>query len=160
VYSGSPSLGYESLLTRAVRISQITGCGEPAANNAGLSGSFKDGARNGEGIVAEWLTNGQVLVIFFTYDLDGNQYWVLGVAPPDGKSVTMEALYPSAWSRWGSQFNPDEVELSTWGDFTLTWTSCNELTFAYHSDLPGFGSATRNYTRITNLAGTSCPTFP
>ncbi len=71
VYSGSPSLGYESLLTRAVRISQITGCGELAANNAGLSGSFKDAARNGEGIVVEWLTNGQVLVIFFTYDLDG-----------------------------------------------------------------------------------------
>ena len=160
VFSGSPALGYESLLTRAARISQITGCGEPAANNAGLSGSFKDLARNGEGIVVEWLTNGQVLVIFFTYDLDGNQYWVLGVAPPDGKSVTMEALYPSAWSRWGSQFDPDEVELSTWGDFTLTWTSCNELTFAYHSDLPGFGSATRNYTRITNLAGTSCPAFP
>jgi hypothetical protein len=160
VYSGSHALGYESLRSRTVRLGQITGCGEPETVNSGLSGSFYNAARNGEGIVVEWLTNGQVVIVFFTYDLEGNQFWAVGVAPPNGKSVTMEVLYPSSGSRWGSQFNPDEVELGNWGTFTLNWVNCNEVTFEYDSVLPGFGSAVRNYTRISTLAGTNCPTFP
>jgi hypothetical protein len=160
VYSGSPALGYESLLTRASRLGQITGCGELAANNAGLSGSYYDPARSGEGVVVEWLTNGQVLVVFFTYDLEGKQLWLFGIAPPAGKSVTMEALYPSSSTRWGSEFDPDEVDLDSWGTFTLTWANCDQLTFEYESVLPGFGSAARNYQRLSKLAGTSCPAFP
>lgn len=160
VYSGSPALGYESLLTRASRLGQITGCGEPPANNAGLSGSYYDPARSGEGVVVEWLTNGQVLVVFFTYDLEGKQLWLFGIAPPAGKSVTMEALYPSSSTRWGSEFDPDEVDLDSWGTFTLTWANCDQLTFEYESVLPGFGSAARNYQRLSKLAGTSCPAFP
>ena len=116
--------------------------------------------RSGEGVVVEWLTNGQVLVVFFTYDLEGKQLGLFGIAPPAVKSVTMEALYPSSSTRWGSEFDPDEVDLDSWGTFTLTWANCDQLTFEYESVLPGFGSAARNYQRLSKLAGTSCPAFP
>ncbi|MCU0962913.1 MAG: VCBS repeat-containing protein [Pirellulaceae bacterium] len=161
VYSGEPALGYEELRSRAKRLSHITGCGgQPASANAGLSGSYYDPARNGEGLVVEWLTSGEVLVVFFTYDPEGDQFWMLGIDAPTGKGVTMEALYPATSTSWGSAFDAEEVELETWGTFKLTWTSCDALTFEYVSALPGFGSAVRNYTRLTRLAGTSCPVFP
>lgn len=159
-YTGEPKVGYEGLVTRALRLSNITGCGPETPHvNAGLSGSYFDPARDGEGIVVEWLTSNEVLVIFFTYDLVGDQFWVLGIGEPDGKSVVMDALYPATATRWGSNFKAEDINVVTWGTFTLNWTDCDSVTFAYDSEIPGFGSAQRNYSRISTLAGTHCPTF-
>ena len=159
-YTGEPDIGYEGLITRALRLSNITGCGPEVPHvNAGLSGSYFDPARAGEGIVVEWLASNEVLVIFFTYDLVGDQFWVLGIDAPDGKSVTMDALYPATVTQWGRNFEAEDINVVNWGTFTLTWTDCNTVTFAYDSDIPGFGSAQRNYTRISTLAETDCPTF-
>lgn len=160
VFSGEMEIAYEPLLTRASRISQITGCDYTPTANAGLSGSFYDPARNGEGLVIQWLDNGQVLIIMFTYDLDGKQFWTFGIGTPDGKSVTIDALYASGTTAWGSQFNPEDVVLSPWGTIILTWTACDAVTFDYDSVVAGFGSATRQYTRISNLASTACPAYP
>jgi len=160
-YTGDEDLGFEGLVTRATRLANIMGCGNLTPDpNAGLSGSFYDPARNGEGVIVEWLSNGDVLVVFFTYDADGNQFWLFGQAAANGKTVTMNVVYPSEFTSWGRGFNPDDVALDTWGTFTLTWTDCNTLTFQYNSSVEGFGSGTRNYVRLSTLAGTSCPAFP
>ena len=164
-YSGLPvpgdvEPGFEGLISKAQRLSNIVGCGAQAPQeNAGLSGSFYDPQRNGEGIIVEWLTDGRVLVIFFTFDLDGEQLWIFGTDNPDGDSVTLQALYPTTYTPWGREFDPDEITISPWGTFTITWIDCNTVTFEYDSTVPGFGSATRNYTRLSSLAGTECPDF-
>jgi len=160
-YTGDAGLGYEGLVSRATRLAHITGCGNETPDpNAGLSGSFYDPARNGEGLIVEWLTNGDVLVVFFTFDMQGNQLWLFGQAAANGKSVTMSAVYPTGFTPWGRNYDPDEVSLDAWGTFTLNWTGCNTLSFQYTSDVAGFGSAMRNYTRLSKLAGTNCPSFP
>lgn len=159
-YSGDFEVGYEGLITRATRLSNITGCGsESPSPKAGLSGSYFDPARDGEGIIVEWLTSGEVLVVFFTYDQDGNQMWLIGIGQPAGNTVTMDALYASTYTSWGSGFDPGEVTISNWGSFTLTWSQCNAVSFQYNSTVPGFGSATRNYTRLSKLQNTDCPAF-
>lgn len=159
-FSGNRDIGYEALVTRAERLSDVLGCGELTPHpNAGLSGSYYLPARNGEGIVVQWLPNGQVLVIFFTYDLNGDQQWVTGIGTSDGFSVTIDALYPSSSTSWGSDFDPDEVVLSPWGTFELTWTECGGVQFSYNSTVPGYGSATRDYIRLSNLWEASCPEF-
>ena len=66
-------------------------CGGSPAPNAGLSGSFYDPGRNGEGLVIEWLPDGKVLAIFFTYDLAGDQMWIFGTGQPEGRSVPVTA---------------------------------------------------------------------
>ncbi len=160
-YTGDVGLGYEGLISRGTRLAHITGCGgETPDPNAGLSGSFYDPARNGEGLIVEWLSNGDILAVFFTYDTEGNQFWLFGQATPNGKSVTMNAVYPSAFTPWGRNFNPNDVVLDNWGTFTLNWTDCNTMSFQYSSTVGTFGSATRNYTRLSKLAGTTCPDFP
>ena len=98
-------------------------------------------------------------MIFFTYDLNNNQQWVLGIGTSDGTSVTMDALYPSTSTRWGSDFDPDEIMLSPWGTFELTWTECGGVTFTYNSTVSGYGSATREYIRLSNLWEATCPSF-
>ena len=134
-YSGEPGLAYEGLITKATRLSNITGCGaETPSAKAGLSGSYFEPARDGEGIIVEWLTSGDVLVVFFTYDQNGNQLWLLGIGTPNGNTVTMDALYASAYTPWGRNFNAADVSIDTWGTFTLTWTACNSVTFEYASN--------------------------
>lgn len=158
-FSGDEALGYHPLITRAERITHIAGCGmktTPHAN-AGLSGSFFDADRNGEGLIVQWLPDGTVLAIMFTFAPNGEQMWITGTGMASGNSVTIEAVYPTGFTSWGSGFDAEEVQLSPWGKFTLTWTSCSSLTFEYDSDLPAYGSATRNYSRLTSLAGLGCP---
>lgn len=109
--------------------------------------------------MAQWLNSSQVLAIMFTYDLDGNQMWVIGIGDFDGVGVTMEVLYPEESTAWGGGFDPAEVKLVTWGTFTLTWEDCNTQSVRYAAVIPGFGSATRDYKRLSRLAGTQCPDF-
>lgn len=158
-YSGNSLLGYDPLITKAERVSDIAGCdGRTTPHpNAGLSGSFYDPARNGEGLIVEWLPDGRVLAIMFTFDPNGQQMWMFGVAQSNGQSVTMEVFYPTGFTRWGAAFNSGDVVLESWGTFVLSWSDCNNLVFEYVSDLPGYGTATRNYQRITNLKGLDCP---
>ena len=155
-------LDYEGLITRASRLGHITGCGsQTPSDSAGLSGSYFDPARNGEGVIVQWLTSGQVLVVFFTFDQNDNQLWVLGIGTPDedGKSVTMEALYATTYSPWGRNYNPMDVTLSPWGSFTLTWTECGGVRFDYDGSAAGYGTGGHDYSRLSTIAGTSCPSF-
>jgi hypothetical protein len=159
-YSGNREQGYEPLITRAERISNIAGCeggAEAPVENAGLSGSFFDPARNGEGLIVEWLTDGRVLAIFFTYGVNGGQMWLFGAGQPEGRSVTMDALYPTSHTAWGEAFDPDDVELSHWGKLSLDYSDCDHLTFSYQSAVEGYGSAVREYTRLSTLEGLDCP---
>jgi hypothetical protein len=107
----------------------------------------------------QWLPDGSVLAIMFTYDTNGDQMWIFGVGQSDGKTVTIDAVYPTGFTSWGGEFDPDEVVLSPWGTFTLTWTDCSTLTFEYASNIDGYGNATRNYSRLTSLNGLTCPDF-
>lgn len=159
-FSGNKDIGLEALISRAGRLSNILGCGSITPHpNAGLSGSYFLPARDGEGIVVQWLPNGQVLVIFFTYDLNNNQQWVLGIGQSNGTSVTMDAVYASSNTEWGSEYDPDDVVLSPWGTFELIWTQCGGVQFIYNSTVPGYGSATREYIRLSSLWEATCPDF-
>jgi hypothetical protein len=159
-YSGNRDQGYAPLITRAERISNIAGCEggtEAPVANAGLSGSFYDPARNGEGLIVEWLTDGLVLAIFFTYGVDGGQMWLFGAGQPEGRSVTIDAYYPTSYTSWGEAFDPEDVGLSPWGSLSLDYTDCDHLTFGYQSAVEGYGSAVREYTRLSRLKGLDCP---
>jgi len=158
-YSGNEDLGYEGLLSRAKRLTSITGCSTTPTANAGLSGSFYDPARNGEGLIVEWMSNGDVVAIFFTYDQNGDQFWTFGVGTPSGKSVTINAVYPAASTVWGRDFKAGDVDLQPWGTFDLTWTACNDMKFDYSSTVSGYGSGSLNYKRVSSMQGTSCPQF-
>lgn len=160
VYTGSPDLAYEPLITGAERITHVAGCGpETPHENAGLSGSWYDPGRNGEGLVVQWLPDGSVLAIMFTYDTNGDQMWIFGVGQSDGKTVSIDTVYPTGFTSWGGEFDAEEVVLSPWGTFTLTWMGCNTLAFDYASNIEGYGNATRNYSRLTSLSSLTCPDF-
>jgi hypothetical protein len=151
---GSP---FQDLLASAMRLSTIVGCSGPPASVSGRSGSFFDPARDGEGIFVQWLDTGQVVVIWYTYDPEGNQFWTIsGETTINGNSVTASMLYPAGSTSFGSGFNPAEVDIQPWGTLTLTYSGCNQVRLDYESTVSGFGSGGLDYVRLTSLSGTSC----
>jgi len=49
------------------------------------------------------------------------------------------------------EYDPNDFKVTPRGAFTLTRTDCDTLVFDYDSDVEGYGSATRNYTRLSKL---------
>lgn len=148
----------EDLLSGLDRLSFIVPCTGSPAPTAGRSGEFFDPARDGEGIFVQWLPDGRVQLIWYTFDPEGNPLWIIsGDSNVNGDTVTFEMLYPVGFTRFGSGFDPDEVELAPWGTATLTYgPGCDEVTFAFEPSVAGFQADSYDYTRLTTLAGTSC----
>lgn len=163
-FTGNEGMGYEPLLTRASRITSIVAC--PGVKKAAFiyktgidtsySGSWFDPGHNGEGIILEVLNAITVVVQWFTYDDEGNQFWIQGVGTIDGKTVTVKEAFYTRGARWGSGFDPDDVERVDWGTITLTFSGCNTATMDYASVVAGFGSGTQDMSRITTLDGAAC----
>jgi hypothetical protein len=152
---GSP---FTDLLVDSSRLTTIVNCNQTAPPAfAGRSGSFFDPARNGEGIFVQWQEDGRVLVIWYTYDGDGNQFWTIsGDTQVNGSTVTASMLYPAQGTGFGQNFDPSEIVLGEWGTMTLEYDGCNALVLSYDSSLEGFGQGSYNYQRLTTIGGTSC----
>ncbi|MFK7958119.1 MAG: choice-of-anchor Q domain-containing protein, partial [Lysobacterales bacterium] len=149
---------FEDVQVDAVRLTTVVDCQSNAGARSGRSGSFFSPARDGEGIIVEWLTDGTVVIIWYTYDPDGNQFWMIsGEATVSGNAVSASMLYPAQSTAFGSQFDPGQIELEPWGTVTLTYNpGCNSLSFDYASTVNGFGSGQYDYSRLTTLDGTTC----
>lgn len=157
-FQASDEVGFEDVQVGAVRLSTVVDCQSSATATSGRSGSFFSPARDGEGIIVEWLANGNVVIIWYTYDPQGNQFWMIsGETTVTGNSVTANMLYPAQSTAFGSQFDPAEIVLQPWGTVTLTYNpGCNGLSFDFASTVNGFGSGQYDYSRLTSLDGTSC----
>ncbi len=155
--AGSDS-GFESLLQENKRLSTLVDCsGTPASPDASRSGSFYDRNRSGEGIQVQWLSDGRVLIIFFTVDADGNAFWTISDIENtvvNGDTVNAPMLYPAGRTSFGSNFDSSEISLESWGTVTATYTSDDTIDFSHSSPLPGFGDGSYGYDRITQPAGT------
>lgn len=147
--------------TRAVRLSRIVPCGqETAAPPSGLSGNFYDPDRPGEGIAVQYMPDGRVVVIWYTFSTSSQQLWLISDgATMDGDTITAPMVYPAQSTEFGQNFNPDEIELAPWGTLTLEYTDCDNLELRYDSEVDGYGSGSLEYTRLTKPAGTECPAF-
>lgn len=157
VFQGRAGSGYEDLIAKASRLSSPIPCSGNPSPNVGKSGSFYSTARSGEGVFLQFLPNGSAVVIWYTYDPQGRQFWAFASdVTVNGNTVTANMVYPAQSTRFGSQFNASQVQFAPWGTVTMNYSGCNAMTFAYNSTVGGFGSGQYNYTRLTTLQGASC----
>lgn len=149
---------HSDVFARAVRLSRILDCGEePAGPDSGRSGNFFAPERDGEGIQVQWLPDGRVIAIWYTYDNDGRQLWMISESSEvEGDTVTLSMVYPEATTAFGADFNADDVELEPWGTLTLEYSGCDTVELGFDSVVEGFGSGSFSYQRLTQPAGTNC----
>ena len=123
--------------------------------NSGRSGSYFDRSHSGEGVIIQALTNGVVVVQWFTFDKEGNQMWVQGTGTFDGNTLTVENLFTTTGTVWGSGFDRTLITKVPWGRLMIVWDDCGHVTLTYRSTA-GFGDGTLNMERLTNLMGIAC----
>ncbi len=124
--------GSQSLvrLTRPIEVSS-GGAGIPTR-----SGSWYNPDRDGEGFVVEILPNGVPLAYWFTYDLDGNQAWMVGIGrgPVTSGSVQLDMQSPVG-GRFGPDFDPGDVQRPVSGVVRLG-LPCSGAFYDFETALP------------------------
>ncbi len=120
------------------------------------SGAWFVPSRSGEGWMVEELPDGRAVVYWFTYDPEGNQAWTFGTATRQGESLLIEDNLIARGTRFGNDFNANDVRLEPWGRLRLDFSNCQNVAIDYASPLAGYGAATRNAVRLTALGGAPC----
>ena len=135
------------------------------AMNPGLSGTWWNAARSGEGFVLEFGYANDMLTLFasfYTYDNMGNQVWLTAQSTAmDGADVTVN-VFISDGPMWGDDYDPADVNLVQWGTGTFTFPSCMaggvSLTPSDDMVAMGFSDLAYELTRDAIVSGIECPT--
>lgn len=112
--------------------------------------------RSGEGWFIEELPNGNAVVFWFTFTPDGKQAWTSGVAVRNGNRLESSDTVITRGTRFGSAFSAADVQRIPWGRLDFEFSDCNTATASYASTVTGYGSGTRQSTRITLPASAVC----
>ncbi len=125
----------------------------------GISGAWYAPARDGEGIVVEYLPTGRVVATWFTYPGTGEnaeQAWLSaqdGVV--DGDTVRFSNVLQPIGARFGPAFDPAAVTLRPWGTIELKFTDCNNAQVTYAGP-PEYGSGSHALVRLTTMDELEC----
>ena len=94
---------------------------------SGISGTWWHPDRDGEGFLIDVAADGIVFVSYYTYDLVGQQMWLVGSGIRHEGSVEVE-LFLTDGGIFGSNFDPALVNRYFWGLGTFTFSSCSSGT--------------------------------
>jgi hypothetical protein len=136
--------------------------------NAGLTGTWWDPDRSGEGFVLEFggapadgaLT---LFVSFYTYDSEGNQIWLAGNGPASGgTSITVNVIITDG-AMWGDDFATADVNSTAWGTATFDFPTCSSATVLLEPNQAmldaGYTELPMDLSRDLLISGIQCPTF-
>jgi glucose/arabinose dehydrogenase len=125
------------------------------AIGAAFTGTWFDPAQSGHGLFIEVLPNNAMVASWFTFRPEGGQAWFIGSGNIVGDRAVIEAVYPQG-GRFIPNFDPNQVTRPAWGRLTISFSDCNNGRVDYES-VAGFGTGSMRLTRLTNVAGVSCP---
>ncbi len=125
----------------------------------GLGGNWTVVDRAAEGFMIDVTDRNQLVVIWFTYDDDGTQQWMIGTAQdfPDS-DVGMDLFRtdgPTFEEIRQAAFNNGTINIEPWGRMYIRFNSCNEATVAFESTT-GFGSGEFQIERIYETEDDFC----
>ena len=132
--------------------------------NADHSGAWFDPAFDGEGWIVEVLPGGRdATVTWYTYPDGGSsdeQQWIVGLGRINADGIHVADAYRYRGARFGSAFDPADVQGERWGELTLAFQRCGDgngplgqggLRYQPQSATPG---AERDLTQLTVNART------
>ncbi|MFO0029873.1 MAG: S8 family serine peptidase [Pseudomonadota bacterium] len=122
----------------------------------GTSGAWFDPAKDGQGFIFQVIDARTALTVWYTFDPQGNQAYLVGVGEIQGNRVVMTNLTRTRGGRWGAAFNATQVVREDWGDITFTFANCDRATVVYSPGSSGWPADTLNLQRLTAPRGVGC----
>lgn len=122
----------------------------------GHSALWYNPEQNGHGINVYMLDNNGIIVIWYVYDDQGNQVWFLGIGSHDGTKATLDVSITDG-AMFPPNFDPNDVNLTSWGQFELEFSGCNTGFFKWMPEAGnGFTAGEMNVSRLNNTLGLTC----
>jgi len=121
----------------------------------GISGFYYTPENNGNYIQVQRVYDGNVVVIWNTFDTSGSQAWFNALGSYENGVVNA-----TAWRNIGGKFQPGSgasgaTEID-WGTIKVTAHNCNQITVEYDSIDPEFGSGSFDAQRIAFVHDLGC----
>lgn len=127
------------------------------ALEANRSGAWYDPDFEGAGFLIEVLSDGRAVVYWFTYDNAGSQQWYVGTGDTTDNLIVIDELQAATGGRFGPEFDPDSVTLSTVGSLIIEFAGCADA----RVDFTVNGQAGHQaLTRLTSIDGLDCADNP
>ncbi len=128
----------------------------PDPTRPGISGQWFDPALNGQGWYIQETAPGQLFTAWYAHDDQGRQTWLVGSGSYINGFAQFDLMQLPTGTRFGPDFNADQVVRIDWGSLTMTFTDCNTAVAEYHSVLAGFGSGIVFPVRLVKLDQLDC----
>ncbi|HET9049275.1 MAG TPA: hypothetical protein VFN29_09995, partial [Chiayiivirga sp.] len=119
-------------------------------------GSWYDPTYNGQGFTLGWMPNGDAALVWFTFDAQGQPYWLTGVGTPEEDRIVFDQLLSVRGGRFAEDFDPANVTRTPWGRMELT-LECEVGQAHYVPTEAGFDEGQFNLHRLTRLESPDCP---
>ena len=134
---------------------------------AGLTGTWWNSARSGEGFLLQFGDAGGLTLFasFYTYAPDGTQVWLVAQSTSIDGITANVTVYITSGRMWGDDFDPADGETDEWGTGTFTFADCDSGSITLTPNATyvaaGFTELTYDITRddFPVASGISCPTF-
>jgi hypothetical protein len=107
-------------------------------DRATQTGSWYDPAQAGQGLTLQWISPDAMLLVWYTYDAEGNPFWIIGQSE-DGSNdpIVFPELLAVSGPVFGDDFDPEDRQQVVWGSAELS-LACDQGLFEYQAELVGF----------------------
>jgi hypothetical protein len=125
----------------------------------GVSGSWFDPARSGEGIILQVLPDGRAFAIWFTFpaagEADGAAWLLATEGVRDGDTLRFAEVLQPRGARFGDAFDAGAVNFAAWGSLNLQFDHCGAMTASWQGP-SGYGSGSRTLQRLSVIEELDC----
>lgn len=128
--------------------------------DAAISGLWFESERPGQGVTVQVVPDasdpvGQVILFWYTTDLDGSPLWLIVQGYLEGNTLTGQAMRFAA-SGFGPQLIGELPQGEAWGSVTVDFSSCREATMQYAPDSADYPSGTLSLSRLAFQSAIGC----
>jgi hypothetical protein len=131
------------------------GGGRGLLSEGGMSGFFYDASADGHYVTVQRLDWGSTLVIWNTFDKNGQAAWIYAIGEVSGNHIRAQGA-----QNLGGVLQPGGAPTGShalvWGDIDIDLQNCFGGTFRYNSPLPNFGSGQFPLNRLAFLGDLDC----
>lgn len=116
----------------------------------GLSGTWWNPDRNGEGYMIDFLSIGSgrhLFATFYTYDANGNQAYLVGNTDQLTNPLTVD-MWLTEGGVFGPDYDSDSQAVVAWGTMTIEFETCTQATVELDPEYPGFEGYSTSIVRL------------
>jgi len=122
----------------------------------GFTGNWTDPAPNNQGIQIEVLDNNRAIVIWFTFDANGDQQWLGGLGSISNNRIEVDLRRVSGGAFPPELIEQDQISIEPWGHASISFSNCRQGQMSWTSHVGAVPSGTMPLRRVSALADLPC----